>query len=148
MQSTKLNALKSLASLATFRKLAVMAALLAAATALILISTTTQAQASNGAVPNLQLSSASPSELTIAWDAPDPTPSDYRIVWAKQDLDFPSYSAANEANRSRARPFRQRQYDPHLEALYAPTIAPLLHMDAGRTALGPRRVADPLCDLH
>ena len=104
MQSTKLNALKSLASLATFRKLAVMAALLAVATALILISTATQAQASDGAVPNLQLSSASPGELTIAWDAPDPTPSDYRVIWAKQDLGFLSYKNSNEANRGNEYP--------------------------------------------
>ena len=72
---------KSLASLATFRKLALMVAVLAVTTALILASTTDQAQAANGGLPNLQLSSASPGELTITWDAPDPTPSDYRIVW-------------------------------------------------------------------
>ena len=47
---------KSLASLATFRKLALMAAVLAVTTALILASTTDQAQAANGALPNLQLS--------------------------------------------------------------------------------------------
>ena len=104
MQSAKLNALKSLASLATFRNLALMVALLAVATALILISTTTQAQASNGAVPNLQLSSASPGELTITWDAPDPTPSDYRVIWAKQDLGFLSYKNSNEANRGNEYP--------------------------------------------
>ena len=104
MQTTKLNALKSLASLATFRKLALMVALLAVTTALILISTTTQAQASNGAVPNLQLSSASPGVLTITWDTPDPAPSDYRVIWAKQDLDFLSYKNSNEANRGNEYP--------------------------------------------
>ena len=95
---------KSLASLATFRKLAVIAVLLAVTTALILIGTTTQAQASNGAVPNLQLSSASPGELTITWDTPDPTPSDYRVIWAEQSLDFLSYSRPNEANRGNEYP--------------------------------------------
>ena len=95
---------KSLASLATFRKLALMAALLAVTTALILISTTTQAQGGSGAVPNLQLSSASPGELTITWDAPDPTPSDYRVIWAEQSLDFLSYSRPNEANRGNEYP--------------------------------------------
>ena len=104
MQTTKLNALKSLASLATFRKLALMAALLAVATALILISTTTQAQASNGAVPNLRLSSITPGELTITWDTPDPAPSDYRVIWAKQDLGFLSYKNSNEANRGNEYP--------------------------------------------
>ena len=62
------------------------------------------AQAQSGAVPNLELSSASPGELTISWDAPDPAPSGYRIVWAKQDLGFPSYKAANEANRGNEYP--------------------------------------------
>ena len=104
MHSTKQHVSRSLASLATFRNLALMVALLAVATALILISTTTQAQASNGAVPNLQLSSASPGELTIAWDAPDPTPSDYRLIWAEQSLDFLSYSRPNEANRGNEYP--------------------------------------------
>ena len=104
MQTTKPNVLKSLASLATFRKLALMAALLAVTTALILISTTTQAQGGSGAVPNLQLSSASPGELTITWDAPDPTPSDYRVIWAEQSLDFLSYKNSNEANRGNEYP--------------------------------------------
>ena len=81
-----------------------MAALLAVATALILISTATQAQASNGAVPNLQISSASPGVLTISWDAPDPAPSDYRVIWAEQSLDFLSYSRPNEANRGNEYP--------------------------------------------
>ena len=102
MLSTRQHVSKSPASLATFRNLAVIAALLAVITALTLISTIAQAQ--SGSVPNLLLSSASPGELTIAWDAPDPAPSDYRIVWAKQDLDFPSYKASNEANRGNEYP--------------------------------------------
>ena len=104
MLSTKRHVTKSLASLATFSNLALMVALLAVTTALILISTTTQAQASNGAVPNLQISSASPGELTIAWDAPDPAPSDYRVIWAEQSLDFLSYRLPNEANRGNEYP--------------------------------------------
>ena len=103
MLSTRPNVLQSLASLATFRKLALMTALLAVTTALILISTTAQAQ-SQGEVPNPRLSSTSPGELTISWDAPDPAPSDYRIVWAKQDLGLPSYKDANEANRGNEYP--------------------------------------------
>ena len=63
-----------------------------------------QAARRQGSIPNLRLSSASPGELTISWDAPDPAPSDYRIVWAKQDLGFPSYKAANEANRGNEYP--------------------------------------------
>ena len=63
-----------------------------------------QAQSGNGAVPNLRLSSASPGELTISWDAPDPAPSDYRVIWAEQGLDFLSYKATKEANRGNAYP--------------------------------------------
>ena len=71
--------------------------------AVILLGVMT-AQAQSGTVPNLELSSTSPGELTISWDAPDPAPSDYRIVWAKQDLGFPSYKDANEANRGNEYP--------------------------------------------
>ena len=55
-------------------------------------------------VPNLRLSSASPGELTISWDAPDPAPSDYRVIWAEQGLDFLSYRLPNEANRGNEYP--------------------------------------------
>ena len=103
MHSTKQHVTKSLASLATFRNLALMAALLAVATALILASTAAQAQ-SQGEVPNLRLNSASPGELTITWDAPDPAPSDYRVIWAEQSLDFLSYKNSNETNRGNETP--------------------------------------------
>ena len=42
-------------------------------------------------------------------DAPDPAPSDYRVIWAKQDLDFPSYKAANEANRGNEYPSGEKR---------------------------------------
>ena len=87
----------ALITLATVAAMAVIAVLL-------LGVMTAQAQNDKGAVPNLELSSASPGALTISWDTPDPAPSDYRIVWAKQDLDFPSYKAANEANRGNEYP--------------------------------------------
>ena len=63
-----------------------------------------QAQGGSGAVPNLRLSSASPGELTITWDTPDPAPSDYRLIWAEQSLDFLSYRLPNEANRGNEYP--------------------------------------------
>ena len=72
--------------------------------ALLLGGLVALAQGDRGAVPNLRLSSASPGELTISWDAPDPAPSDYRVIWAEQSLDFLSYSAANEANRGNEYP--------------------------------------------
>ena len=83
--------------------LAALAAM-AVIAALLLGGLVALAQSDRGAVPNLRLSSASPGELTISWDAPDPAPSDYRVIWAKQDLDFLSYSAANEANRGNEYP--------------------------------------------
>ena len=68
------------------------------------VSATTPAAPQQATVPDLRLSSTAAGQLTISWDAPDPTPSDYRILWAKQGLDFPSYTAANEANRGNEYP--------------------------------------------
>ena len=76
------------------RKLITLAAIAVMSVIAVILMGVMTAQAQSGAVPNLQLSSANPGELTISWDAPNPAPSDYRIVWAKQDLDFPSYKAA------------------------------------------------------
>ena len=42
--------------------------------------------------------------LTVTWDTPDPTPSDYRLVWAEQSLGYPSYKNANEADRGNEYP--------------------------------------------
>ena len=86
------------------RKLITLATTAAISVIAVILLGAMTAQAQSGAVPNLQLSSASPGALTISWDAPDPAPSDYRIIWAKQDLDFPSYKAANEANRGNEYP--------------------------------------------
>ena len=86
---------RSLITLATTAAISVIA--------IILLGVMT-AQAQSGAVPNLQLSSTNPGELTISWTKPNPAPSDYRVIWAKQDLDFPSYKAANEANRGNEYP--------------------------------------------
>ena len=68
------------------------------------VSATTPAAPQQATVPDLRLSSTAAGQLTISWDTPQPTPSDYRIIWAKQDLDFPSYTAANEANRGNEYP--------------------------------------------
>ena len=85
-------------TLATLTVLAMTAAIL------LLGGTTAQAQSDQGAVPNLRLSSASPGELTISWGAPDPAPSDYRVIWAREDLGFLSYKNSNEANRGNEYP--------------------------------------------
>ena len=57
-----------------------------------------------GAFANLQLVSSVPGELTISWDLPDPSPSDYRIMWAEEGLEFLSYRFANEALRGNEYP--------------------------------------------
>ena len=69
------------------------------------VSATTPAapQQSTEAI-TLQLSSANPGELTISWTGPVPAPSDYRVIWAKQGLDFLSYRSTNEANRGNEYP--------------------------------------------
>ena len=84
--------------------LATLTALAMTAVILLLGGTTAQAQSDQGAVPNLRLNSAASGTLTITWDAPNPAPSDYRIVWAKQDLGFLSYKNSNEANRGNEYP--------------------------------------------
>ncbi len=58
----------------------------------------------NEALVGLTLSSAAAGSLTIEWDAPSPAPDSYRIIWAKQDLDFPSYKDANQSNRGNEYP--------------------------------------------
>ena len=57
-----------------------------------------------GAFANLQLVSSVPGELTISWDLPDPSPSDYRIMWAEEGLEFLSYRFVNEALRGNEYP--------------------------------------------
>ena len=63
-----------------------------------------QAQSDPGAVSNLSLSSPKAGELAIAWDAPDDTPTDYRVVWAPSSEDFPSWKAANTASKGNGYP--------------------------------------------
>ena len=89
-------------ALAALAALAVMAALLFGGLVAL-------AQGDRGAVPNVRLSSASPGELTISWDAPDPAPSDYRVIWAEQGLDFLSYKNSNEANRGNEYPSGEKR---------------------------------------
>ncbi len=45
------------------------------------------------------MSSNDPGELTISWSTANLQPDSYRIRWARQDLNFPSYSSDNEAHR-------------------------------------------------
>ena len=46
---------------------------------------------SHGAITGLTLSSDTPGALTVSWDAASPTPTDYRVDWAKSDEDYQSW---------------------------------------------------------
>ena len=64
--------------------------LLAAAATSGLYITTVQAQ-SHGAITGLTLSSDTPGALTVSWDPASPTPTDYRVDWAKSNEDYQSW---------------------------------------------------------
>ena len=63
--------------------------LLAAVTCGLYIATV-QAE-SHGAITGLTLTSDAPGTLTVSWDAASPTPTDYRVDWAKSDEDYQSW---------------------------------------------------------
>ena len=50
-----------------------------------------QAQSSRGAITGMTLTSDAPGTLTVSWDAAGPTPTDYRIDWAKSDEGYTSW---------------------------------------------------------
>ena len=64
--------------------------LLAAAVTSGLYIATVQAE-SHGAITGLTLTSNAPGTLTVSWDAVSPTPTDYRVDWAKSDEDYQSW---------------------------------------------------------
>ena len=71
--------------------LATLAVLAAVITTLALSSFTAEAQGDPGAVANLQLTSTTAGTLTVSWDAASPTPTDYRVDWAKSTEDYQSW---------------------------------------------------------
>ena len=64
--------------------------LLAAAVTSGLYFATVHAE-SHGAITGLTLTSDAPGTLTVSWDAASPTPTDYRVDWAKSDEDYQSW---------------------------------------------------------
>ena len=64
--------------------------LLAAAVTSGLYFATVQAE-SHGAITGLTLTSNAPGTLTVSWDAASPTPTDYRVDWAKSGEDYQSW---------------------------------------------------------
>ncbi len=56
------------------------------------------AQDAEGAISGLTLTSDSPGTLAVSWDAPDTSPSDYRVNWARADESYPAWTS-DEGNR-------------------------------------------------
>ena len=71
--------------------LTILAVLVSVITTLALSSFTAEAQGNPGAVADLQLTSTSAGTLTVSWDAASPTPTDYRVDWAKSGEDYKSW---------------------------------------------------------
>ena len=46
---------------------------------------------SRGAITGLTLTSTTAGTLTVSWDAASPTPTDYRVDWAKSSEDYKSW---------------------------------------------------------
>ena len=63
-----------------------------------------EADAEPGEVSGVRLWSDAAGELSIAWDEPDPAPTDYRVTWAPAGGDWLSFSADDEADRGNAYP--------------------------------------------
>ena len=75
--------------------IAVMTLLTAAVLSAGFMNATAQAQSSRGAITGLTLASDTPGTLTVSWDAASPTPTDYRVDWAKSDEDYQSWKVDN-----------------------------------------------------
>ena len=62
------------------------------------------AQNEDGAITTLTLTSDTPGEIEISWEAPEPAPSDYRIRWTPDGEAYPSYKDDNQADRGNEYP--------------------------------------------
>ena len=63
-----------------------------------------QAQGTNGAITGLTFTSEAPGTLTLRWNAPSPTPSNYRVDWAKTLAYHLSAGRGRTYNRGHAYP--------------------------------------------
>ena len=91
-------------SIRRVRVLALVALTALMAAMLVALAAPATGSTSPGSIENLRLSSENPGELTIAWDFPEPTPSDYRISWAEESLKYQSFKADNAADRGNEYP--------------------------------------------
>ena len=83
---------------------AAFALLIFTAALLLPVNQPAEAQDNNKATSNLALSSPSPGELIITWDAPTDTPGDYRVTWKKSTAKWPSYKNDNTPEGGNAFP--------------------------------------------
>ena len=69
-----------------------LAAILLAAVAIsTFYFSSAQAQGDDGAITGLTLTSDAPGTLTVSWDTASPTPTDYRVDWAKSTEGYKSW---------------------------------------------------------
>ena len=85
------------------RKLMV-AVLLAAAATFLGVFAVAQAQAADGTMTGVMLTSGSPGTLTVSWNTPSPAPTDYRLRWAPVGSGYLSWKGTNETDRGNAYP--------------------------------------------
>ena len=78
-------------SFQSWRWVFLAAILLAAVTISTFYFSSAQAQTADGAITGLTLTSDAPGTLTVSWDAASPTPTDYRVDWAKSTEDYKSW---------------------------------------------------------
>ena len=78
-------------SFQSWRWIFLAAILLAAVTISTFYFSSAQAQGDDGAITGLTLTSTTAGTLTVSWDAASPTPTDYRVDWAKSTEDYKSW---------------------------------------------------------
>ena len=94
-----------------------LAALLLAAVAITTFYfSSAQAQNADGAIAGLTLTSTTAGTLTVSWDAASPTPTDYRVDWAKSTEDYKSWKVddghkSTQTPAPRPRPSRTSDHD-------------------------------------
>ena len=78
-------------SFQSWRWVFLAAILLAAVTISTFYFSSAQAQGDDGAITGLTLTSDAPGTLTVSWDTASPTPTDYRVDWAKSTEQYKSW---------------------------------------------------------
>ena len=82
-------------SFQSWRWVFLAAILLVAVTISTFYFSSAQAQGDDGAITGLTLTSDAPGTLTVSWDTASPTPTDYRVDWAKSTEGYKSWKVDN-----------------------------------------------------